>query len=214
MEEYFKCLNCKELIRECFESECCGDLYCSKCVVTLVTTPCTKCKKDLHFSKNSFAERFVKLIKVSCKFNCGKKFSYEEMRTHLLNCEKKIFECSFPKCEFKGKKDEMHRHIIQAHYTYLLIMMENYNSFEKTIEEIEKGNDKGDTCDKDDETLVYFANSSFGNDDRNSMMYINPILRDANIYRRDEYDNYFMNNDEYNEVTNEHLYYTDESNYS
>ena len=106
----------------------------------------------------------------------------------------------------------MHRHIIQAHYTYLLIMMENYNSFEKTIEEIEKGNDKGDTCDKDDETLVYFANSSFGNDDRNSMMYINPILRGANIYRRVEYDNIY--NDEYNEVTNEHFYYTDESNYS
>lgn len=203
MEEYFKCSACHELIKEFFESECCGKLYCSTCVGKLVNVPCEFCNDDLHFSKNSFAERIVKLIKVSCKYNCGQQFSYDEMRVHLLNCSNKIFECSFKNCSFKGKKQEMHQHLIQEHYMYLLVMMENYQTFEKKLNEIEKGGEKNEIGDKDDETLVYFANSSIGNEienENNSLLYLDA----PNIFRqqrnnspimgyREGYRNYFVN---------------------
>ena len=107
MENYFKCNSCHQLIDDVFESECCGKLFCSYCIGILVNKPCPHCSNQkMIFGKNNFAQRLLKNIKVTCKFGCGKKCPYEEMRYHLLICENKEYFCSFDNCNFKGKKND------------------------------------------------------------------------------------------------------------
>ena len=161
MEKYFKCNSCHQLIEEIFESECCGKLFCSNCIGILVNKPCPLCSnKKMIFGKNHFAQRLLKSIKVTCKFGCGKKFLYEEMRYHLLICENKEYFCSFDNCIFKGKKKEILNHLIKEHQIYMLSLMEYYNSFNNIINKISKGKNKKSSSDeKEDETLVDFVSS-------------------------------------------------------
>jgi hypothetical protein len=160
MEKYFKCYSCQQLIDDVFESECCGKLFCSLCIGNLVNEKCPNCSnKKMHFGKNHFAQKLLKSIKVTCKYNCGKKISYEEMRNHLLICENKEFLCSFDNCNFKGKKSEILKHLIKEHEIYMLTFMEYYDNFNKIMNKIIKSYDKKNINDeKEDETLVDFIN--------------------------------------------------------
>ena len=161
MEKYFKCNSCHQLIDDVFESECCGKLFCSNCIGILVNKSCPHCSnKKMHFGKNHFAQRLLKSIKVTCKYGCGKKFPYDEMRRHLLICENKEYFCSFDNCSFKGKKNEILKHLIKSHQIFMLTFMEYYDNFNTIMNKILKGTDKKFLNDeKEDETLVDFVNS-------------------------------------------------------
>ncbi|MCQ2820371.1 MAG: hypothetical protein MJ252_24150, partial [archaeon] len=157
MENYFKCNFCREIISDVYESECCGKLYCSHCIGSLINSKCTLCGKMLRFSKNHFAERLLHSIKVNCKYGCGKILTYNQMKIHLLSCEKKNYECSFPNCNFKGKKKETLIHLTSCHSSHLLILMENHDFFKNSILKITKDEN---TQEKENETLV-IPESSF-----------------------------------------------------
>ena len=161
MENYFKCNSCHQLIDEIFESECCGKLYCSNCIGILVNKSCPHCSnKKMIFGKNHFAQRLLKTIRLTCKYGCGKKLLYEEMRYHLLICDNKEYFCSFDNCNFKGKKSEILNHLIKEHQIYMLSLMEYYDNFINIINKISKGNNKKFSNDeKEDETLVDFVSS-------------------------------------------------------
>lgn len=159
MEEYFKCSNCKELIEDVYESECCGRLYCAKCVGNTVNKACPFCHfKTLRFSKNVFAERIQKEIKIHCKY-CGAYLPYREVVKHMMVCEEKMFLCSFSNCSFKGKKKEMVDHMVKSHELFMLVLMEEYPSFAKEIKKLSKEENMNKDKEKDDETIIDFNNS-------------------------------------------------------
>ncbi len=159
MEEYFKCSNCKELIEDVYESECCGRLYCAKCVGNTVNKACPYCHvKTLRFSKNVFAERIQKEIKIHCKY-CSAYLPYREVLKHMMVCEEKMFLCSFSKCSYKGKKKEMVAHMIKSHELFMLVLMEEYPSFAKEIKKLSKEENVNKDKEKDDETIIDFNNS-------------------------------------------------------
>lgn len=147
MEKYFECFCCKELIGTVYESKCCGKLYCQNCKASLSNSDCTICSKKLDLQRNIFAQRMLKNIKVKCKYNCGKILPYDEMKQHLFTCDKKTYVCSFDKDfidkdapPFKGNKKEILSHLVKEHAPLLLIFIENYQNFEKEINEIIKNN--------------------------------------------------------------------------
>ena len=171
MDKYFICNYCNEIIYDVFESDCCGKLYCSSCIGNLINKPCKYCPNTLQrFSKNIFAERLMHSIIVKCKYGCEKRLPFNSMRTHLLSCEKKVYECSFPKCNYKGIKKDMLNHLVHNHEIYLLFLMENYDYF-KT--EINKITNNENAQEKENETLV-IAESSFSSFRMN-------FLNDANL---------------------------------
>ena len=184
MENYFKCNSCHQLIDDVFESECCGKLFCSYCIGILVNKPCPHCSNQkMIFGKNNFAQRLLKNIKVTCKFGCGKKCPYEEMRYHLLICNNKEYFCSFDNCNFKGKKNEILHHLIKEHQIFILSLMEYYDSFSNIINKICKKNDKKLLNDeKEDETLVDFVNSENFNENEF------PFRMDNNFRNNNNFD--------------------------
>ena len=163
MEKYFNCFNCKELINVVFESKCCGILYCHNCKNKLNNTQCLKCDKPLELQKNNFAQRLLKNIKVKCKYGCGLTLSYDKMQEHTLTCDKKIYVCSFDNItnnknennNFKGYKKEIVEHMIKQHPKILLLFMENYKNFEKTVDKLlNKNVDK-----MNDDTILNISNN-------------------------------------------------------
>lgn len=143
-DDIFKCKNCKNLIEEPYESECCGNLFCKICSSDLRFTKCQQCKIIFNFRKNLFAKNLMKKIQINCEHNCGKKFTLEEMKLHLLRCESKLFKCDIINCYFVGKKKDIVDHVVNSHFKELLIMMENYedfkSAFDKLIDNINRDN--------------------------------------------------------------------------
>jgi len=84
----------------------------------------------LELQRNIFAQRLLKHINVTCKYGCGKKFPYDEMRRHLLICENKEYFCSFDNCTFKGKKNE------RDLYEEFLYMLDIYLKLKNNINNI------------------------------------------------------------------------------
>ena len=135
-EEMFKCKNCKKLIDEPYESECCGSLFCKSCMKDLNYTKCKQCKKTFHFRKNLFAKNLMKKVELKCEHQCGQKFNLEEMKLHLLRCENKLFKCNIDYCYCVEKKKALVEHVITAHTKEILIMMENYEEFKPALDKI------------------------------------------------------------------------------
>ncbi len=195
MEKYFKCNSCHQLIDDVFESECCGKLFCSYCIGMLVNKSCPHCSnKKMIFGKNNFAQRLLKNIKVTCKFGCGKKFPYEEMRYHLLICDNKEYFCSFDNCNFKGKKNDILKHLIKEHQIFILSFMEYYDSFSNIINKICKKNDKKLLSDeKEDETLVDFVNSDNFYENEFPLNRIDNNFRNNNNFDSSQDDDFIIN---------------------
>lgn len=136
VDELFLCKNCNLMIDEPYESECCGNLYCQTCINDLSYTNCTICKKLFKFRKNIFAKNLLKKVELKCKHLCGKKFTYEEMKTHLFRCDNKMFKCTIDYCYGVDKKKQMVEHAQLFHSNELLILMENYEEFQDAIQKI------------------------------------------------------------------------------
>lgn len=182
MEEYFKCKHCQLINEYLYESRCCGKIYCSNCTLILNKSKCNICNAQLHFQKNCWAQRMLKSIKLTCSYNCGKQFSFEEMKKHLLNCDKKVYNCKYDDCKFNGRKKELMQHVIIEHYLSLLVLMENYEAFQKNINHINSGEENKNIF---DEIASSLSNSrSNNNDDIDDNQLVNSIqtthLRNSN----------------------------------
>lgn len=137
IEKMFYCTGCGYMVDDPSESQCCGNLYCQACVVELNYVKCTQCKSSvLKFRKNLFAKNLLHSVELNCRYRCGNKFTYKDMRTHLLKCTSKVFKCTIDFCTFIGKHKELSKHMIEKHPIHILIMMENYEEFKPTMDKI------------------------------------------------------------------------------
>jgi hypothetical protein len=137
IEKMFYCTGCGYMVDDPSESQCCGNLYCQACVLELNYIQCSQCKSSvLKFRKNLFAKNLLHKVELRCRYKCGKKFTYKDMRTHLLNCEGKIFKCTIDFCNYVGKHKDLSKHMIEKHPIHVLIMMENFEEFKPTMDKI------------------------------------------------------------------------------
>jgi hypothetical protein len=137
LEKIFCCTGCGFIVDDPSESQCCGYLYCQSCVSEINYAQCTICKTySLRFRKSLFAKNLLHKIELKCRYECGAKYTYEDMRIHLLNCNNKSYKCTINYCTFEGKRKELDNHMIEKHPLYILIMMENYDDFKTAIDKI------------------------------------------------------------------------------
>jgi hypothetical protein len=138
VDEMFRCYKCDYMVDEPHESECCGKLYCQSCVVDLTFSQCKICKKAVKFRKNLFAKKLMQQVELKCRHHCGGKFMYEDMKLHLYRCDCRIFKCTIDFCSFVGRKLEIIPHMTKHHPIHLITMLENYEEFKDTIENVMK----------------------------------------------------------------------------
>lgn len=115
VKKYFICLECKLLVLNPHEKECCGSLICEECVSIhkLKTSRCEKCEKRLFFRSNKFAGRILRNMNLACLFDCGVSDKYENLRKHMINCEERIFHCT--ECEFSANRKRFKAHFVENH---------------------------------------------------------------------------------------------------
>lgn len=135
IQKYLMCLKCKLVIENPYELECCGSLFCYNCVkFDNISKRCLKCNKKSEYRQNSFVKRILNQMQLNCGFNCGKKFSSIEIRSHMKNCEMREYVCNI--CEnkgissnFIGDKKGFIAHLLEIHEADILDFNDNYNEF-------------------------------------------------------------------------------------
>lgn len=205
MEEYFKCAHCLLINEYLYESKCCGKIYCSYCLIKLNNKKCTICNNQLAFQKNIWARRMIRSIHLSCIYNCGKKFSIEEMKKHVVNCEMKTYSCKFDNCEFNGGKKQLMEHVTLEHYLPLLVLMENFEAFQDEVDDIGLGVQKKLLLNKLNKSSIDFELNE-NNEENNNMD--NFELSDLRIpsYNISNESNPHHSYDSYNGLPNHNSY--------
>ena len=150
----FKCPICLEIVEEPWETSCCGNLFCEKCILSYMSNQCPICRtKNFKTKKNNFAKLLIKEYEgnFSCPHGCNKKIKLNEFKEHKYNCDDVIFKCNINKCKFEGKRKNSLEHLINCHEDTIALLSENFESlknvfqkidiFEKLIKEDNKNND-------------------------------------------------------------------------
>lgn len=139
IDNIFSCCFCGSLVDDPYESECCGKLYCRGCTeMNKFYDLCKFCHKSLKFRKNLFARNLLNKVELKCKYDCGEKYSYENMKIHMCRCVNKNYNCTLKYCVFSGKKSELIIHMTQEHQIHLLTMMENFEEFKEKMDFISR----------------------------------------------------------------------------
>ena len=116
----FNCCICLDVAEEAVETDCCGQLFCDKCLAPLREKPCPQCRaKPLIVRPNKFARRAIANFTVPCPNGCSEIISQTAMTSHMESCEKKIYSCRGPKCEFTGNRKQYFDHLTSEHVRHL-----------------------------------------------------------------------------------------------
>ena len=127
----FRCPICWEIVEDPWETSCCGNLFCEKCMLSYISNKCPMCRaKNFKYRKNSFAKILLKEYEgfFLCPHGCNKKIKLKEFREHKYECEEAIFKCTINKCNFEGKRKNALEHLIKNHEDKILLLSENYLS--------------------------------------------------------------------------------------
>lgn len=127
----FRCPICWEIVEEPWETSCCGNLFCEKCILSYVANKCPMCRtKNFKYRKNEFAKLLLMEYdgEFPCPYGCKKKIKLNEFKEHKYNCEDATFKCSINKCVFEGKRKDALNHLITVHEDLVSVLSENYSS--------------------------------------------------------------------------------------
>ena len=134
--ESFSCPVCLELPIDTWECSQCGQLFCEKCKGEIIkcTKKCPLCRAPSSFQKNVFCQKIILNSSVDCKYNCGMKVPIKDSREHSYVCNGRTFNCYIEKCNFKGLKNELFKHLCENHIEKLTFLAENFNKIEKDFD--------------------------------------------------------------------------------
>ena len=120
-----QCGNCLDVAKEAVETDCCGQLFCQDCLTPLEGQPCPRCQTDpIAFRPNMFARAAIDKARIPCPNGCPELVTSGSLPCHLENCEKRIYTCCGPDCEFTGDRDELCKHLAAEHARHLAKSME------------------------------------------------------------------------------------------
>lgn len=156
IQTYLICYKCKFIIDNPYETECCGTLICFRCIPPKdMNEKCVKCFKISQYRSNSFIKRLMNQMTLDCAYNCGSKFPSNEIRSHMISCNSRVYECRI--CEdkdntrekesnekmikvvkvFKGNKKDFLSHMIYFHEEEIIKLNDNYSNKKENIEDSE-----------------------------------------------------------------------------
>lgn len=213
IDDLFKCI-CGYMVDDPYETECCGMLYCQACQIEYNFLTCSNCSKTIKFRKNIFARNLLQKIELNCINECGEKFTYENMKIHLLRCEMKKFKCTIENCLYSGFREDLLVHISKTHPIYLLVLLEHFQEFDDPLDKIMKIPLNSRKAEKNtlETTLSYNALLRNFNIENNNFLslanrnQINDIQDNVSVNRDYEDDNYNYDLDNiYNFRFNNHL---------
>ena len=128
----FRCPICWDIVEEPWETSCCGNLFCEKCMLSYISNKCPMCRtKNFKYRKNMFAKILLKEYEGNfiCPHGCNQRIKLNEFKEHKYDCEDAIFKCNINKCNFEGKRKNALEHLIKNHEEELALLSENYKSF-------------------------------------------------------------------------------------
>jgi hypothetical protein len=114
--ESLKCPICIDYANEPIECQLCNNIFCTLCLYKedkLMYKSCPMCRKEPNFKESQFAKRLLNNIPIDCPNKCEITVSRIDIKTHLLKCENRPYECKI--CKFTDKKEEFFLHIIKEH---------------------------------------------------------------------------------------------------
>jgi hypothetical protein len=138
LEKHIVCIKCRMVVIEPHESCCCGTLYCLEC--TKLLPHCLKCKAVSKFRENSFIKRILNQTLLNCSFNCGQKFSYQNIKDHMTSCEMRKYNCNIcitKESTFIGNKKELLSHLLEKHENEIIDINDKYSMIKKNMEKKE-----------------------------------------------------------------------------
>lgn len=132
IKTYFTCLQCKLVLLEPQEKQCCGGLVCIECCNKYKIrnkNRCNQCNRDIEFNPNAFARRVLNQLKsIKCIYDCGEEHDFANLRAHLLDCQERLFNCQEIGCNFSGNKDKFKNHYIDNHDDEFFKMISKHKS--------------------------------------------------------------------------------------
>ena len=119
--EWLVCAVCQALAHDPVQANCCGNIYCSRCIARWMTrsNSCPTCRSTQQ-SKRPFsvfedrrAYRDVCNLLVHCPNTCGKKMELSAVENHLTSdngCPDQVVECG-NKCGHKERRATVKKHM-------------------------------------------------------------------------------------------------------
>jgi hypothetical protein len=130
LQQNLNCPICLSITEDPWESNCCGHLFCNKCIQNVKDRKCPICRtKNTLFRENAFAKIILSNMLVKCPYGCDLVTPVANLKLHKYQCEEATFKCSIEKdCRFEGTKKESIKHFADKHSEKMLILAEHYPS--------------------------------------------------------------------------------------
>ena len=131
LEESASCPICLKIADDAMESECCGQIFCNKCINKVESNICPICRRvNLKVHISLTMRKLIKNLSVKCIHGCGALETIENIKKHYVVCKNRDFTCKINKCGMIFKKSEFLCHVIDSHEDVIIGISEN---FEKII---------------------------------------------------------------------------------
>lgn len=128
LEQNLKCPICLNIAEDPYESTCCGQIFCGKCITSIGLNKCPICRSVKVLRRNTFARKLLDEIKVICIYGCEAFVPISKMKEHRLNCNESIFKCTIDGCKYSGKRIDLGNHMLEIHSNLLIVLAEQYEN--------------------------------------------------------------------------------------
>ena len=112
IQDHLSCPICIEVCSNAVESNCCTQLFCENCAISLRTCPLCR-TEPFETTVNKSVRRMIGSMPVDCP--CGYRTTRADLKEHEKICPKKSIACSVPNCGFKGIREAFMRHVTEQH---------------------------------------------------------------------------------------------------
>lgn len=162
VEESSTCPICLKLSEEAMESECCGFLFCNKCIDRLEKSECPMCRKlNFKLHPSMIMRKLIKNLPVKCSFGCGYTDTNDNIKKHYFICKFRDFTCNVHNCSKIFKRDEFLIHLMNNHSEVLINVSENFDKiFSYKIQKKIKESDFKIHIKEKNEVIIYNGNSN------------------------------------------------------
>lgn len=135
------CPLCSQILRDPFETQCCGKFCCQGCLQNLVNKgkPCALCGKGLTALRDAITARRVNALAVKCSheaWGCTWTGELGELGGHLLHCVKRPVRCDLCGDTVLTKHLDAHKSAQCRRRTFRCPYCDNFQSTYETVRDI------------------------------------------------------------------------------